>query len=190
MSAPPEQAATVVSTDDHDRWFVEQVHPHDANLKAYLRGAFPAIRDVDDLVQESYLRVWRRQTLRPIESVRAFLFKVARHLALDTLRHERRSPVKAVMDLSSLRVLEERPAVDEAACRNEEVEMLLATIDELPGRCREIFILRKLHGVPQREIAQRLGITEETVEVQIGRGNRRCEQYLRRRGVIRGATRV
>lgn len=40
-------------------WFTEHVHPHDAQLKAYLRGAFPAVRDVEDVVQESYLRVWR-----------------------------------------------------------------------------------------------------------------------------------
>lgn len=186
MSPPPPNAATAVPTHEHDRWFVEQVHPHDAHLKAYLRGSFPAIRDVDDVVQESYLRVWRRHTLHPIESARAFLFKVARHLALDTLRHERRSPASAVADIAALGVAEERPAVAEVAARNEEIELLLTTIDQLPGRCREIFILRKLHGLPQKEIARRLGISEETVEVQIGRGNRRCEQYLRRRGVIRG----
>jgi hypothetical protein len=40
-------------------WFAEEVQPHDAQLKAYLRGAFPAVRDVEDVVQESYLRVWR-----------------------------------------------------------------------------------------------------------------------------------
>ena len=135
-------------------------------------------------MQESYLRVWRRQSLRPIESVRGFLFKVARHLALDTLKHERRSPASAVADISALGVAEERPAIAEEACVSEEVELLLATIDQLPGRCRAIYIMRKLHGVSQRVIAQRLGITEETVEVQIGRANRRCEKFLRWRGVI------
>jgi len=186
VDLPREQTATVVSGDDHTRWFVEQVHPHDARLKAYLRGSFPAVRDVDDVVQESYLRVWRRQKARPIQSVRAFLFKVARHLALDLLRHEQRSPIAPVADITQVDVVAEVTAVAESACLTEETELLLSAIERLPGRCREIYILKKLHGLPQKEIARRLAISEQTVEVQIGRGNRRCEQFLREAGVIRG----
>ena len=186
VSSPPEQAATVAPSDDHARWFVEQVHPHDAHLKAYLRSSFPSVRDLDDVVQESYFRVWHRQVSRPIESVKAFLFKVARHIALDELRHERRSPIRPVADLAMLGVAEETPTSAETACTNEEISALLDAIDVLPGRCRDIFILRKLHGVSQKEIARRMGISEKTIEVQIGRGTLRCEQFLRQRGIIQG----
>jgi DNA-directed RNA polymerase specialized sigma24 family protein len=74
-------------------WFAKEVQPHDAQLKAYLRGAFPSVRDVDDVVQESYLRVWLARATQPIQSTRAFLFRVARNLALDFVRHERASPI-------------------------------------------------------------------------------------------------
>jgi RNA polymerase sigma factor (sigma-70 family) len=172
-------------SNEKTRWFVQEVHAHDSSLRAYLRGMFPKVRDVDDVVQESYVRVWKAQAATPIRSGRGFLFRVARHLALDWLRHEKASPIEEVTDLAALSVSEERRDVGESASVQEETSLLLEAIDQLPSRCREILILRKLKGVPQKEIAARLGISEMTVQVQIGRGLRKCEQYLRRNGVSR-----
>lgn len=168
------------------RWFAREVHPHESRLKAYLRGVFPSVRDVDDLVQESFLRVWLRQTQQPIASVRAFLFKVARHLALNSLRHERASPFLAVTETVASRVVEDRPGPAEQVCTDDELALLFAAIDALPARCREVYILRKLRGLSQKQIAEQLGISEQTVETQIVRDNHRCEAFLRARGVLRG----
>jgi len=166
---------------DHARWFADEVHPHDAHLKAYLRGAFPAVRDVDDVVQESYLRVWKARAAHPIASAKAFLFTVARRLALDLVRSQRRSPVIAVTDLSRLFVLDDARDAGATATTAEEIELLVEAVDSLPARCREIFILRKLQGVPQKDIAARLGLSEQTVQVQASRGMRRCAEFFRRR---------
>ncbi len=56
-------------------------------------------------------------------------------------------------------------------------------IEALPSRCRQVVILRKLKGVPQKEVATRLGLSEKTVEAQLARGLARLEEFLRRRGV-------
>lgn len=177
----------IVSEPDAERsrWFVEEVHAHDSSLRAYLRGSFPTVRDVDDVVQESYVRVWKAKTAEPIRSARAFLFRVARHLALDWLRHDRVSPIDPVTDLSALPVVDNGTGVAEAASIAEETALLVTAIDALPPRCREIVILRKLRGLPQKEIAARLGLSEQTVQVQIARGVKKCEEFLRRRGVKR-----
>jgi RNA polymerase sigma factor (sigma-70 family) len=162
-------------------WFTQEVHPLDASLKSYLRVAFPAVRDVDDVVQESYLRVWRARAGRPINSVKSFLFTVARRLALNTLRSERRSPILAPDDLNQLFVADQTPDACAAAIRHQEIELLVNAVDSLPPRCREIFIFRRLKGITQREIAACLGISEQTVQTQAARGLRRVEAYLRRR---------
>ncbi len=182
------RAVTLIVSEpdtERSRWFVEEVHAHDSSLRAYLRGSFPTVRDVDDVVQESYVRVWKAKTAEPIRSARAFLFRVARHLALDWLRHDRVSPIDAVTDLSALPVVDNRTGVAEAASIAEETALLVTAIDALPPRCREIVILRKLRGLPQKEIAARLGLSEQTVQVQIARGVKKCEEFLRRRGVKR-----
>jgi RNA polymerase sigma factor (sigma-70 family) len=168
------------------KWFAEEVHAHDSSLKAYLRRSFPTVHDIEDLVQESYLRVWKRQAAKPIESVRSFLFTVAKHLALGTLRRKRRSPIFDLMDLPIGNVIEDGPGVAEITCTREEVEILFAAVSALSTRTREVYILRKFECLSQQEIAARLGISPNTVEVHIARANRHCAEFLRRRGVMRG----
>lgn len=163
-----------------EKWFAEDVHPHDPALRAYLRGRFPGVRDVDDVVQESYLRIWKVRMQRPIEAARAFLFRIARNLALDQLRHQRRAPTEDVTDFALLFVVDDRPDAAAAATRQQEIDLLVDAIDALPPRCREIFILRKLRGVSQKDIASRLGLSEQTVQVQAARGLRRVAESLRR----------
>lgn len=170
-SLPPRSAS---------RWFAENVYPHDASLKAYLRGSFPSVRDVDDVMQESYLRVWKAQATQQIKSAKAFLFTVARRLALDSVRHERRSPI-VVTDSGQPDVLTHAPDAADSAATAQEIEMLAAAIDSLPARCREIFVLRRLQGLPQKEIALRLGLSEQTVQVQVARGLRKVEAVMARK---------
>ena len=170
------------SRPDPTRWFAEEVQPHEALLRNYLRGVFPAVRDVDDVVQESYLRILRARAAQPIASAKAFLFQVARRLALDRVRRERHDFVADFKDADQ--VLSPRSVtLDDPAANAERIRLLADAIERLPERCREVFILRKLNNVSQKETAARLGLSERTVEVQVSRGMRRCEAYLRQRGI-------
>lgn len=168
---------------EQTRWFSEEVQPHEPSLRAYLRGSFPSVPDVDDVVQESYLRVWKAWATQPIRSARAFLFRVARHHALDLVRRERVSPVSGVRDLAALLVVEDKPGIAEAVSRLEKVRLLADAIEALPARCRQIVVLRKLKCLPQKQVAAQLGLAEKTVEAQLARGVKRCEEFLRQRGV-------
>ena len=165
------------------KWFAEQVHPHDSSLKAYLRGTFPSVRDIDDVVQESYFRIWKARAAQPIQSARAFLFKVARHVALDLVRRNQSSRVDAVGDLGGLPVIEEGPDAAEAYSFQEKVDVLAEAIAALPEGRREIVVLCKLRRLPQKEVAARLGLSERTVENQLFRGIKRCRAFLNDRGI-------
>ena len=109
---------------------------------------------------------------------------MARRLALDVLRHERRSPVESVGELPASSVLDDGPTVPEVVNQQEKVELLIAAIDALPARCREVVILHKLKLLPAREVAERFGISEKGVEIQVKRGLDRVREYLRKRGII------
>jgi len=167
------------------RWFVEEVHAHDASLKAYLRSSYPALRDLDDVVQESYLRIWKARMAQPIRFTKSYLFQIARNLSLDLTRRHQSSPIVDVEDSVVMSVRDAAPAADERACLRDELRLLARAIDALPARCREIMILRQLEGVPQKEIAVRLELSVLTVQVQVVRGLRRIDAYLRRHGVVR-----
>jgi len=164
---------------EQGRWFAEQVHPHGAQLKSYLRAAFPSVPDPDDLVQESYLRIWKAQAVQPIRSARSFLFEVARRLAIDFTRHQRRSPTDALPDLTVLPVVDENADVAEAVSTREEVAFLLRVLHALPSRQREVMILRQIDGLSQKDIAARLGLSELTVQTHIVNGLRRIRTIFR-----------
>jgi RNA polymerase sigma-70 factor (ECF subfamily) len=179
ITPAPDQPTPV----DHAQWFAHEVRPHEPALRSYLRGTFPGVRDVDDVVQESYARLWRRQVREPIKSGRAFLFTIARRLVFDLLRHQRRSPIEAVEDVEGLGVQDARPAVTDRLAQGEKLALLVDAIDALPARCRDVVILRKLQLLSQREVAARLGISEKGVEIQLARGLARCRAYLQARDV-------
>ena len=166
------------------RWFVDHVHVHDSALKSYLRQSFPDARhEVDDVVQESYLRIWKARAGQPLESAKAFLFKVARHVALDLLRRSHVSPIESVGDLGALSVIEARPGVAESVSMDEKVRLLVQGLATLPPRGREVMMLRKFKGLSQKEVAAQLGISEKTVDAHLCRGMKRLGAHLRERGV-------
>jgi RNA polymerase sigma-70 factor (ECF subfamily) len=162
---------------------VDEVHTHDIALKRYLRSSFPSLRDVEDIAQESYLRIWKQRAADPIRSAKGFLFNIARRLALDRLRRIRRSPIDEEASLDQLAVMDHAAAAPDALGRSEKVQLLIDAIDALPARCRHVIILRKLEFLSQRETAARLGISEKGVEIQLARGLERCRALIRSRGV-------
>ena len=169
---------------DQERWFAEQVQPHEQSLRAYLRGKLQSPADVDDVVQDSYLKLWRRRALGAVQSPKAFLFMIARNVAIDLRRRRDVASADPITENAPLAVLEDNPGVVDLVSRQQELALLAEAIRALPERCQQVFLLRKIQGLSQREIAARLGISENTVETLVGRGNRRCADYVRERTAI------
>lgn len=184
MSSPQNSVPLPVSASKRAAWFAAEVLPHDAQLRAYIRGAFPRAKsELDDLVQESYLRVWRARVPRPHAGVRALLFRVARHVTLDFLRRVRRSPVDFVSQPEATAPTDETPTGADLLTRQERIDALIASILSLPPRGREVLLHRKFHGYSQRETAARLGISEKTVDEHLARALRRLGVELARREI-------
>jgi len=169
--------------DDQPCWFTEEVLPHEPALRAWLVARFGAQCEVDDLVQETFARVLRTGSGARVGSAKAFLFATARNLAIDQLRHQQVIAFEPIAETEGLHVLEDKPGVGETVSRRQELELLTAAIQSLPERCRQVLTLRKIYGLPQKEIAAQLGISEHTVEAQVGIGVRRCADYLARFGL-------
>lgn len=177
MGTPP----GAISADE--RWFREQVKPHEPMLRAYLHRKFPQLSDVDDVVQESYLRLLRARIAGRLRSAKGFLFTTARNAALDFFRHKAVIPMEALTENIASAVYFHEANAAEAASLNQEIELLLQAMDTLPERCRHILILRRFHGLSHREICAQLGVTENVVEKQVSIGLKKCSAYLKKHGV-------
>jgi len=170
---------------EQSQWFAREVYSYEGRLKAYLRVSFPSVRDVDDVIQESYLRIWRARLSRPIHATKAFLFQIAHNLAIDVVRADRVVRTESLVDLEAMPVLELQDRLDAATTlgRKERIDLLSEALASVPNRAREIVFLRKFQAIPQKEVAAKLGVSERTVEAQLAKGMRLCEYYLRKRGV-------
>jgi RNA polymerase sigma factor (sigma-70 family) len=168
---------------EQSRWFAEEVQPHESSLRTYLRNVFPSLPDVDDLVQESYIRLIRARKTGRVTYVKAFLFTTARNVALDIFRRRQVVSIESVADLAELSVPEDGPGVAEFVSRQQELELLAESVRTLPARCRQVLTLRLLYGLSQKEIATHLNISQHTVKAQLAKGMRRCTEYFATRGL-------
>ena len=170
-------------SEDFSDWYSAEVQPHAAELRAWLGGKFPALNDPDDLVQEALVRVWRERQARTVPSPKALLFTTARNLALDQLRRRQVVRIDGLAEFADLPVLEQSPSAADTTARHQELDLLTQALQSLPERCRQVLTLRKIYGLSQREIAVQLGISEHTVEAQVGNGMKRCTEFLARHGL-------
>ena len=176
MPLPPENP-------EQARWFAVEVQPHESALRAYLHGMTPGRSDIDDLVQESYIRLLRARDRGTIGSTRGLLFTIARNAARDLFRRRTVAPIIPLEDSGMSCVVDEAPSVPEIVSREQEKELLAAAIKNLPERCRAVLTLRKFEGMSQKEIAERLGIAEHTVEIHLLNALRLCSAYFAKRGL-------
>jgi RNA polymerase sigma-70 factor (ECF subfamily) len=135
-------------------------------LRAWLKAQFRSEGDIDDIVQEAYLRVLQAHAAGEVHSPKAFLFATARNVMLMRLRHREVARVDALTENAFAGILDESTDVADAVARSQELELLTQAIQSLPERCRQILTLRKIYGLSQREVAAELGIAEHTVEAQ------------------------
>jgi RNA polymerase sigma factor (sigma-70 family) len=167
-------------------WLAKEILVHERALRGYLSRFFKNVADVEDVVQETYARLLSLSdpASNAVRNWHAFLFTTARNVALDRIRRARVVSLDALAEMGSADVLDQTPSIDEALSARQELALLLETIASLPDRCRETLTLRKLYGLSQREVAERLAITESTVEKHVAYGVRLCaERMFAKRGV-------
>lgn len=139
---------------------------HAVLLRYFARRGI-ATQDAHDLVQDVFARLSRAHALDNVASAEGYLFAIAANIALDFFRHRKvRSAhpaagfvdrIQRTEEFSPERLLEGR---QELAC-------VVAALNEMPERMRNIFILARLENLPRAEIAERLGVSKRLVEQQI-----------------------
>ena len=123
-------------------------------------------------MQEAYLRTIQADQERGVDEPRAFLFRAAKNLSLNELEKRRTRRTETMTECEQDEFTDgisaNRP--DYRASLDEELQDVLSVVSQLSPRVRDVLILRKVHGLKQREIAKQLGISESTVEKHIAKG--------------------
>ena len=155
-----------------DDWFVEEVLPLEPMLMRFLRRNWRDEAELGDLRQETYVRTYEAARRKRPSPVKPFLFSVARNLMIDRLRRKSVVPIETMPEADWLNVSDLEPAPEQRVAARQELQLMQAALNLLPPRCRQVVVLRRVHGFSQREVAEAMGIKEETVESQMVKGMR------------------
>jgi RNA polymerase sigma factor (sigma-70 family) len=151
-------------TDERARWIARHILPIEPALRAWLRRRRLSEPEIDDLVQETYAKLITLETVDNIRDPKSYSFQVAHSIFASRIRRARIVPIHAVVNLGDLAIAADDATPEDIVLAREELLELADALTSLPPRCRTAFLLRRVDGLSQREVAQRLGISEKTVE--------------------------
>ena len=130
------------------------------------------LKDVEaanDVVQECFCRLYeRRRELRKELQVRPYLYKSVYNACMDAIKHQKESNYinQELLDFYFSKVVE-TPEAEQALLDEDLKGAIQDAINKLPERCREIFVLSKVDGLSNKQIAEQLNISMKTVEAQM-----------------------
>jgi RNA polymerase sigma factor (sigma-70 family) len=161
-------------------WFNDLVEQTRGGLARYVDRILVSPDDTQEVLQEAYLKVFvALRKSGPDENYPvAFLYTTARNIAISRLRHQSvvLKSVGAISIAEELRV--ERASAEQQVSESERLNALLLVVNGLPPKCREVFVLRWIHGMSQRDIGEKLGISVSTVEKHLAKGLRHCKAMM------------
>ena len=145
---------------------------------------FVSEADAKDVVSESFIRLWeKRMDFSTMGAVAQFLFVTSRNRCLNLVRHRVLQQHKQNEILRLLETSEEADLFAEAVT-TEVLRLLHEEIQRLPTRMQEIFILSFQEGLKPRQIAERLGLSVQTVSNQKVSAIRLLREALGQRGAL------
>ncbi len=132
--------------------------------------------EVEDILQEAYLRVHTATSQDDIREPVAYITQIAKHLAQDYVRSaEYRKSENAESDLIEALINEDNTHDHtlNTVLWKEELLHFFKAVESLPSKCQEVYILKKIYGYSQNEIALKLGISASAVEKHIAQGTKK-----------------
>lgn len=139
-------------------------------------------KDIEDIVQDTYVRACQIENKQKIAYPRTFMYRTAHNLAIDYLK---RADTRLNIEINDedfekdlLGGVSDEPY--QRVASNNEFALFCQAVRNLPRQCRRSFVLKKVYGFSQKEIARRLKISESTVEKHISTGIKRCTRFMDR----------
>lgn len=155
-------------------------------LKRFARQYVVREEDAENIVQDIFFELWEKQLdFSSFVNLNGYLFTVLKNRCIDFLRREtlEQEVNKTIRDeqLRELKMkLESLEALDSAFLNKPDIETLIQdAIDDLPEKCREIFLMNKLEGKKQKAIARELNISIHTVESQMAIAYKKLKEALK-----------
>lgn len=152
-----------------DRWFIDEVLPHERYLLVVAQRLCGDPDEARDLVQEVFARMLSTEGWAAISSPQAFMVRMLRNLAVERIRRARIVDFRQFVDADHLNLADDAPDPQRIAEDRQAVADFGQALEQLPERCRTVFVRRRIEDQSPREIASDLGVSLSTLEKRLAR---------------------
>ena len=150
-------------------------------LKHYISRFFSSSHDVEDVLHDVFIRVMEAERYMPIEMPKAFIYKVAKHLALNE-KSKACNTLNTFMEAEEFEKISTSIELEDLIEQEQRFEHFCTSVNKLPPQCKKVFIMKKVHGLSNGDIAQQLNISIGTVDKHLATGLIDCKNDLQRMG--------
>lgn len=172
-------------------WLAQHIVPREPTLRAWLARRRVLGLDVDDIVQEAYARLAAMDSFQGVRNPHAYLLQTAHSIVCTHLRRSQVVSIDAVEDAELWRFESQEASPERTICDRDELHRVGEIIASFPKQVAAVFVLRRVEGLSQRETAQRLKVSESTVEKHMAKGIRLFMGAIARSGIsLRGASKA
>ncbi len=148
------------------------------NALLKLVGKIAPSAEVEDIVQDAYVKLFQiTSDNKPINYPKAFIYKIARNLAHDFNKKSEVRLSDSAVDESDYG-FSDNDDIYQQVLSNDEFCHFCEAVRHLPVQCRKVFVMRKVYGFTQKEIAKELNLSQYTVENHTANGMRKCNDFL------------
>lgn len=159
-------------------WIAAHVMPHEGAVRAWLARSLVSQADIDDLIQEAYCRLLKTGNIEAISRPDGYFFQIARNLLREQVRRSQTVRIEASAVIEDLPIDNEEPSPERVVAAQQEWRRIQDALAALPPRCRRIIEMRKIEGLSQKDIAERMGVSESIVENDAVKGMRLILKHL------------
>jgi RNA polymerase sigma factor (sigma-70 family) len=152
-----------------DRWFIEEVLPCEQLLLARAARLCSGTDEARDLVQDVFARMLAMEGWRAVANPQTYMLRMMRNIAIDRMRRAKVIDFRHLADAEESEIADDAPDQHRIFEDREAVQQLGRALDELPERCREVFVRRRIEGQAPRRIAEELGLSLSTLEKRLAR---------------------
>jgi RNA polymerase sigma-70 factor (ECF subfamily) len=153
------------------RELIERYH---GSLMSLLRQRLRLADDAADVAQEAYIRMLQYEGSREVQSPSSLLFRVAINVANDVGRSEQVRHAADHFDVDNLDMDSGMATPERKVAAEQDLDLLYQTIEQLPPKCQQVFLLSRVHSMTYPQIAKHCGISVKMVEKHISRALAIC----------------
>jgi len=161
-----------------DRWFIDEVLPHEKRYIAAARALTDSEDEARDLVQEVYVKLFSLDGWAAIESPPGYVLRMLRNLAIEHMRRAKIVSFRRLTEADAQNIWDESLDPFRVTSSREQLSKVIEALGKLPERCRAVLLRRRLEDETPTEIARATGESISTLEKRLARGMQLLTQAL------------